>query len=259
MKTNELKNATEKSFGIFKRRSEGVAGPSREVSKRDASASGADEAGQENTHDENVQTGVTVQQQVKRAHGFCGQSTGQERASKSAIRKRTRRDLQSPDTGEAYIELEDDIRKFFSSLMEQQNQMYNSMICKVRDLECQIKDLGHAIGDDERRIKDLECTIEDPGYRINDFGNFIDEIEDQFNDIGCLIAVSEIRIKDLEHTLGVPERQIDELIYPIEDLTCWINDLKHSMESSERRINNLKLCTESPTTEQSGIEKEAWE
>ena len=48
MKTNEQENKTGESFGIPERRSEGVAGPSREVSKRDASASGADIAGQEN-------------------------------------------------------------------------------------------------------------------------------------------------------------------------------------------------------------------
>jgi len=48
MKNNKLKNTTGESFGIPERRSEGVAGPSREVSKRDASASGADIAGQEN-------------------------------------------------------------------------------------------------------------------------------------------------------------------------------------------------------------------
>ncbi|MDD5024580.1 MAG: hypothetical protein PHN79_05705 [Methanoregula sp.] len=48
MKTNELKNKTAESFGIFKRRSEGVAGPSREVSKRDVSASGVAGTGQEN-------------------------------------------------------------------------------------------------------------------------------------------------------------------------------------------------------------------
>jgi len=48
MKTNEQENKTEESFGISTRRSEGVAGPSREVSKRDAAASGADIAGQEN-------------------------------------------------------------------------------------------------------------------------------------------------------------------------------------------------------------------
>ena len=48
MKTNEQENKTEESFGTPERRSEGVVGPSREVSKRDASASGADIAGQEN-------------------------------------------------------------------------------------------------------------------------------------------------------------------------------------------------------------------
>ncbi|MCX6688773.1 MAG: hypothetical protein NTZ39_03640 [Methanoregula sp.] len=56
MKTNEQENKTGESFGIPERRSEGVAGPSREVSKRDASASGVDDAGQENIDEQNVQT-----------------------------------------------------------------------------------------------------------------------------------------------------------------------------------------------------------
>ena len=162
MKTNEQKTTTEKSFGIFERRSEGVAGPSREVSKRDAAASGAAKAGQENTHEQNVQTKDTVPRRVTRARGLRGQGTGQERASKSTIRKRTGRDLPSTDAGEAYIELEDDIREFFSSLNEQQDQMYNATFCKVRDLECQIKDLGHEIGDSERRINDLKLCRESP-------------------------------------------------------------------------------------------------
>jgi len=280
MKTNEQKNTTTESFGISDRRSEGVAGPSREVSKRDAAASGAPKAGQEKTHEQNVQPGDTARHKGTRARGLCGPGTGQERASKSTPRKRTGRDLPSTAAGEAYTEREEDIREFFSSLMEHQDQMYNATFCKVRDLECQIKDLKCSIGDSERRIYDLESTMEDPECRTNDFEDAIDEIEQQFNDLGCSIAVSELRIRDLEHTLGIPERRIDELLCPIEELTCRINDpeyriedpeypiedpqhrindFKHSMGDSERWIDDLKLCTESPATEQpeTGMEERA--
>jgi hypothetical protein len=125
MKTNEQENKTEESFGIPERRSEGVAGPSREVSKRDAAASGADIAGQENTDEQNVQTGDTARQPVTRARGLHRQGTGQKQKSKSAIRKQSLRDLKSPDAEERLIEMENAFREFVSFASEQQDRMYN--------------------------------------------------------------------------------------------------------------------------------------
>ena len=52
MTTNEQENRTEGSFVISERRGNGIAGPSQEVSKTDAAASGADGAGRENNDEE---------------------------------------------------------------------------------------------------------------------------------------------------------------------------------------------------------------
>jgi hypothetical protein len=51
MTTNKQEITTAGSLEILKRRSEGIAGPSREVSVTDAAASGTDRAGHENNYD----------------------------------------------------------------------------------------------------------------------------------------------------------------------------------------------------------------
>ena len=52
MTTNKQENTTKGSFEIPERRGNGIAGPSREVSRTDAAASGTDRAGHENNYDE---------------------------------------------------------------------------------------------------------------------------------------------------------------------------------------------------------------
>lgn len=52
MTTKEQENRTVGSFVILERRENGIAGPSREVSKTDEAASGADGARQENNNEE---------------------------------------------------------------------------------------------------------------------------------------------------------------------------------------------------------------
>ena len=52
MKTNRQENSTNGSFEIPERRGNSIAGPSREASKIDAGASGADGAGRENNDDD---------------------------------------------------------------------------------------------------------------------------------------------------------------------------------------------------------------
>ena len=52
MTTKEQENRSVGSFLIPERRGNGIAGPSREVSKTDAAASGADGAGRENNDEE---------------------------------------------------------------------------------------------------------------------------------------------------------------------------------------------------------------
>ncbi len=51
MKTNKQENTTQGSSGIPERRETGIAGPSREISITDATASGVDGAGRENNNE----------------------------------------------------------------------------------------------------------------------------------------------------------------------------------------------------------------
>ena len=107
MKNNKLKNTTGESFGIPERRSEGVAGPSREVSRRDAAASGADEAGLANNNagksDTPKKITHTAPQLVERKTELRGLHIGATRQPKSTIRRQTEQDLYCRDPEVTYV------------------------------------------------------------------------------------------------------------------------------------------------------------
>jgi hypothetical protein len=145
MKTNEQENTTGGSLQIPVRRSTGVTGPSREVSKRDAAASGSDKAGLENN---NVGTSDTTKKithkaprLVERKTGLRGQGIGASRESKSTIRKRTVQDIYSSDPEVTYVKAEMANRDLVCTLMERQDRMNEAIFLKINDLGYRIEDL----------------------------------------------------------------------------------------------------------------------
>ena len=127
------------------RRSAGVTGPSREVSQRDAAASGSDKAGEENN---NVGTSDTTKkithkapQLVERKTGLRGQGIGASRESKSVIRKRTEQDIFSLDPEVTYVKAERANRDLVCTLMERQDRMIEAIFLKINDFGYRIEDL----------------------------------------------------------------------------------------------------------------------
>ncbi|MDP2797627.1 MAG: hypothetical protein Q8N94_08990 [Methanoregula sp.] len=145
MKTNEQENTTVGSLKIPVRRSTGVAGPSREVPGRDASASGTNKAGQENNNAGNSDTTKKITHKaprlVERKTGLRGQGIGASRESKSAIRKRTEQDIYCSDPEVAYVRAEEANRDLVCTLMERQDRMNEAIFLKMIDPGYRMEDL----------------------------------------------------------------------------------------------------------------------
>ena len=77
---------------------------------------------------------------VERATGLRGSSVCSARDSKSTCRKRTERDLHSPDAEVPYIKTEHAIRDLVCSLMERQDRMNEAFFLKLNDLEYRVDD-----------------------------------------------------------------------------------------------------------------------
>jgi len=145
MKTNEQKNTTTGSFGIPERRSDGVAGPSREVSKRDASASGSDKAGQENNtiveSDTTQKSTHTAPRLVERKTELRGLDIGATRQPKSTIRRQTEQDLYCPDPEVTYVKAERANHDLVCTLMERQDRMNEAIFLKINDFGYRLEDV----------------------------------------------------------------------------------------------------------------------
>jgi hypothetical protein len=145
MEIKEQENTTEGSLKIPVPRSTGVTGSSREVSKRDAAASGSDEAGQENNNVGNSDTTKKITHKaprlVERKTGLRGQGIGASRESKSTIRKRTEQDIFSLDPEVTYVKAERANRDLVCTLMERQDRMIEAIFLKINDLRYRIEDL----------------------------------------------------------------------------------------------------------------------
>jgi hypothetical protein len=141
-----------KSPGISERESEGVAGPSREVSQRDQIVSGAENAGQEENselewakrHVKEEPAPVTqepVPQPVRNVfrktelHGTMPASTPDEGKK---TRRRTMQSLKSPGAMVSYQPFETAFKDFICSLMERQDMMGEELLLHIADLQQQI-------------------------------------------------------------------------------------------------------------------------
>jgi hypothetical protein len=145
------------STGIPGRRSDGSAGPSREVAGPDAGESCTVRAGEENTEEGIVQepeiTAFRVPRMVERKTELRGQGIAPLREKKSTHRRRTEQDLKDRDPDVPYTRFETAVRDLVCSLMERQDRMNEEIFAKLNDLSY--------------RQDDLEATVEDlrPGKR----------------------------------------------------------------------------------------------
>jgi len=157
-----------KSPGISERESEGVAGPSREVSQRDQIVSGAENAGQEeNSELEWAKRHVKeepapvkqepVTQPVRNVfrktelHGTTLASIPDECKK---TRKRTMQSLESPGVMELYHPFEVAFKDFICSLMEHQDMMGEDLLLHFADLQQQID----ALKDKVNKVKKTESS-----------------------------------------------------------------------------------------------------
>jgi hypothetical protein len=146
-----------KSPGISELESEGVAGPSREVSQRDQIVSGAENAGQEENSElewakrhvkeepapvkQEPVTQEPVPQPVRNVfrktelHGTMPASTPDEGKK---TRRRTMQSLKSPGAMVSYQPFETAFKDFICSLMERQDMMGEELLLHIADLQQQI-------------------------------------------------------------------------------------------------------------------------
>ena len=139
------------SAGIPGRRSDGSAGPSREVAGPDAGESCTVGAGEENTEEGIVQepeiSAFRVPRRVERKTELRRQGIVPLREKKSTHRRRTEQDLKDRDPEVPYTRFETAVRDLVCSLMERQDRMNEEIFAKLNDL-------GY-------RQDDLEATVED--------------------------------------------------------------------------------------------------
>jgi hypothetical protein len=162
-----------KSPGISERESEGVAGPSREVSQRDQIVSGAENAGQEENSElewakrhvkeepapvkQKPVTQEPVPQPVRNVfrktelHGTTPASIPDECKK---TRKRTMQSLESPGVMESYHPFEVAFKDFICSLMEHQDMMGEDLLLHFADLQQQID----ALKDKVNKVKKTESS-----------------------------------------------------------------------------------------------------
>ena len=147
-----------KSPGISERRSEGVTGSSREVSKRDEKMPGAEGAGQETkepardgeqTPGEPGNDTKPAPRLVERKTELRGLGIGARREPQTTTRRRTERDLAGPNPEVPCRKTEKAIRDLVASLMERQDRMNEEIFLKINDL-------GYRLNDAEEDIVDLK-------------------------------------------------------------------------------------------------------
>jgi hypothetical protein len=149
---DSTQETTGKSLGISEPGSEGVAGPSPEVSQRDLIVSGAVCAGQaENSELEWAKQHVkeepapveqeTVPQprsNVFRKTELHGTTSSSKPDEGKKIRRRTIQSLKSPAATVSYHPFETAFKDFICSLMERQDMMGEDLLLHIADLQQQI-------------------------------------------------------------------------------------------------------------------------
>jgi hypothetical protein len=154
---------TEKNPSKPGRRSEGLAGASREVSQRDQIASGAGCAGRNHedvTEARPVMPAPPRGQSVFRKTELYGTLPETTPAEARKIRQRTMESLKGPGATVEYQPFERAFRDFTCSLMEQQALIEEDLLLQIANLQQQIDAL-------ERIVKELRhaSTTENPEVR----------------------------------------------------------------------------------------------
>ncbi|MCK9581733.1 MAG: hypothetical protein M0Q92_14985 [Methanoregula sp.] len=128
----------------------GMAGPSPKESQEDENMAGAGGTGQENKELRWAQrhvpgvTGETAPgpapQMVERKTELRGLGIGARREPKKTVRRRTERDLSTPDPEIPYAKTEKAVRDLVCSLMERQDRMNEAIFYKLNDLTYRLDD-----------------------------------------------------------------------------------------------------------------------
>jgi len=168
-----------KSMGISEPGSEGVAGPSREVSQRDQSASGTVSTGQEENSElewgkQHVkeEPSLVKHEPVKQEpvpqpdsnvfrktelHGTTTVSTPNE---SKKIRRRTMQRLKSPGAVVSYQPFETAFGDFICSLIEYQDMMGEELLLHIADLQQQIDALEDQLNKVKKTISHRDPEVE---------------------------------------------------------------------------------------------------
>ena len=152
MTDTDNKNTTPSgSQKIPGRRSEGLAGTSREVTKPDAQASCVVGDGQRNKDDGTIRDERKIARTApclaERKTELRGLYIAPSRGNKSAIRKRTEQELDEPNPEVPYARFETAARALVCSLMERQDRMNEELFVKINDLAYRQDDLEATVGD----------------------------------------------------------------------------------------------------------------
>ena len=151
--TENTQETTGKSLGISGRESEGVAGPSREVSQRDQIVSGAECAGQEENRElewakrhvkeEEEEKEEPAPQLVERKTELHCADPAPVRKRKSAVRHRTEQGSKTPNPELVYRNPEAAIRELSSFLRQWQEGMGGQILTRLNELEYRVDDIEY--------------------------------------------------------------------------------------------------------------------
>lgn len=150
---DNTQETTGKSLGISGRESEGVAGPSCEVSQRDQIVSGAECTGQEENRElewakrhvkeEEEEKEEPAPQLVERKTELHCADPVPVRKRKGAVRHRTDQGTKIPDPEVLYRNLETAVRELSSSLREWQEGMGGQLLTRLNELEYRVDDIEY--------------------------------------------------------------------------------------------------------------------
>jgi hypothetical protein len=156
---DSIQETTGKSPGISEPGSEGVAGPSREVSQRDLIVSGAECTGQEENselewakrhmkeeeedEEKTEETEEPAPRLVERKTELHYADPAPVRKRKGAVRHRTEQSTKIPDPEVLYRNLEAAVRELSGSLREWQEGMGGQVLTRLNELEYRVDDIEY--------------------------------------------------------------------------------------------------------------------
>jgi hypothetical protein len=150
---DSIQETTGISIGISGRETEGVTGPSREVSQQDLIVSGAERTGQEENSElewakrhmkeEEEKKEETAPQLVERKTELYRADPAPVRKRKGAVRHRTEQGTKIPDPEALYRNLETAVRELSSSLRGWQEGMGGQILTGLNELEYRVDDIEY--------------------------------------------------------------------------------------------------------------------